>query len=868
MSHIPAPSIVYPQEEWNDTDFDLPEGVPLNTQSDAESDNEAEDWDLEMNLGKTGGAKASISSSPLASSSRTSSKMITIRPPLPQSSDEDDFDDEGASTIKVSYIPTIRPKTPVRNQDDDMEKAFELPADLTRLSLRPVELRHRQSKGSLEWGDRDHTSSSTSSDAYSTLGFGPSASPSSNSTSAPSIGELDTDDDDDDDGELDGVVLPSGIFDSRHAGKHLAKILEEKKRLPIVNDRVKPRTADSEDDFEIGLIIDDDFDLSPSRLPSNRAQADKKPMFGRSKSAPARPPVQPFRPSSRVGANRSKSPTAPPVSSGIMRVRPLVLSQPTNPRATLSRKSTMPTLNVSLTPGPFQVQSPTSATLRTQKSHQVLKPPSPRSTAMTRKASLSSLIDTAAAAAMPSNSLQSPTTYAAPTAASRARSQAIQAQFHTHSAAQTPYYPVPPTRPTTPSASTAALRLTMPTSSSRAKIRPAISSVFNIGPNKDKDGRNSPNSRPSSTLSSGSSSKSPSSPPLPAGPKILKRPKKARAYGDGTELDGFDDLPADREKEARYRVVPRGVGAPRLGLNRSTDKEKEKAAEAKGTLGRKSGLKRESEPKPAIASITGTLRRKERIEFLSTKPPITESQPRKVSRKKPTPQAPTGVAAGTTRRKPTLIRNLGGVGSPKVVGDMRWNPATLRWEGNENILRDFDAVTSSSTRPALITHLTGSSIGSPVGAGSFAAAGARIVGNMIFDPSRMCWISRLPPEEDEPDPFADMADDEDDWESRGGTIRASAQDQSLATVATRGDTPSPGRPSSGRHSRAMSESGSERGARPALKGLQDVDDKLIEKCREAEERHRAEMKGWKLPPSNDHDSAALFEIRQLATRQY
>jgi len=198
---------------------------------------------------------------------------------------------------------------------------------------------------------------------------------------------------------------------------------------------------------------------------------------------------------------------------------------------------------------------------------------------------------------------------------------------------------------------------------------------------------------------------------------------------------------------------------------------------------------------------------------------------------------------------------------------MKWNPQTLRWEGNEQVLRDFDAVTASSTRPALITHLTGSSIGSPVGMSSFAAAGARVVGNMVFDPNRMCWISRLPPDEDEPDPFADMADDEDDWESRAGTIRAGSQDQSLATAATRGDTPSPGRPSSV-HSRGVSETGSERGARPALRSLQDMDGKLLEKCRVAEDRHRAEMKGWKLPPSNEPDLAALFEIRQLATRQY
>ena len=101
---------------------------------------------------------------------------------------------------------------------------------------------------------------------------------------------------------------------------------------------------------------------------------------------------------------------------------------------------------------------------------------------------------------------------------------------------------------------------------------------------------------------------------------------------------------------------------------------------------------------------------------------------------------------------------------------MKWNPTALRWEGNDQALRDFDAV-GTSTRPALITHLTGSSIGSPIG--SFGN-GARIVGNMIFDPARMCWISTLPPDEDEPDVFAELADDEEDggWETKGGTIRA------------------------------------------------------------------------------------------------
>ena len=39
---------------------------------------------------------------------------------------------------------------------------------------------------------------------------------------------------------------------------------------------------------------------------------------------------------------------------------------------------------------------------------------------------------------------------------------------------------------------------------------------------------------------------------------------------------------------------------------------------------------------------------------------------------------------------------------------------------------------------------------------------SRVVGNMIFDPIRMCWLSTLAPDEEEPDVFAGLADDEED----------------------------------------------------------------------------------------------------------
>ena len=205
---------------------------------------------------------------------------------------------------------------------------------------------------------------------------------------------------------------------------------------------------------------------------------------------------------------------------------------------------------------------------------------------------------------------------------------------------------------------------------------------------------------------------------------------------------------------------------------------------------------------------------------------------------------------------------------------MKWNPIALRWEGNDQALRDFDAV-STSVRPALITHLTGSSIGSPVGP---FANGARIVGNMVFDPARMCWISTLPPDEDEPDVFADLADDEHDdgWETKGGTIRANqptstvesatTSDVSDAGSSSRIEPPSPAR---SLRRRSSCESSSDRGSRASL--VYDVDENFLQTCRDAEARHRSELKGWKLKNTdafNQPDRSYLWEIRALATRRY
>lgn len=113
---------------------------------------------------------------------------------------------------------------------------------------------------------------------------------------------------------------------------------------------------------------------------------------------------------------------------------------------------------------------------------------------------------------------------------------------------------------------------------------------------------------------------------------------------------------------------------------------------------------------------------------------------------------------------------------------MTWNPTLQRWEGNESILRDFDNVLSTSTRPALITQLfTASparlgfpSLPSTPSLTGTSRANAKVVGSMMFDPVRMSWYSILPEGEDELDLAmgeGELADDEGDGWEKGEQAR-------------------------------------------------------------------------------------------------
>lgn len=269
---------------------------------------------------------------------------------------------------------------------------------------------------------------------------------------------------------------------------------------------------------------------------------------------------------------------------------------------------------------------------------------------------------------------------------------------------------------------------------------------------------------------------------------------------------------------------------------------------------------------------------------------------------------------------------------------MTWNPTTLRWEGNESVLRDFDNIPlSTSARPALITHFSGaagfpsssslstispttgaSGSGLPMTHGHNANQGTiRIVGDMRFDPEKMCWVSLG---EEEPDPFEGMADDED--EDAGGTIRASGRRLvaiGLSSSAGTDITESTGTGSlwdlggggAGAGSRMVShatatsaasrgqdrevdwrrQSSASTSTAASYTTNDDLNDgftmtvsitaELRKECREAEERHRRETRGWVAGSSlgrgdgrdrerekegKRREERRLWEIRNLAMK--
>ncbi|KAJ3160563.1 hypothetical protein HDU88_007917 [Geranomyces variabilis] len=206
--------------------------------------------------------------------------------------------------------------------------------------------------------------------------------------------------------------------------------------------------------------------------------------------------------------------------------------------------------------------------------------------------------------------------------------------------------------------------------------------------------------------------------------KLHRTPTNAPAFGDGTELDDFDDLPVSPVKESRFVKKQKApVSAPVV------------AAKVDTKWTRQPLPKRPLSKCTSTASIVSGDDRENRRPYTPMAPVCHRPAQNFVERR-----GGTSNHKKRQRKKPTLIKNLNNADLVKYVGEMVYNPTLQKWEGNEDALLEFDR--ASPSRPALITNVGGYKL-------------PQSVGGMVFDPVRMCWLGN----DEDGDVFADFPDD-------------------------------------------------------------------------------------------------------------
>ncbi|EXJ91660.1 hypothetical protein A1O3_00210 [Capronia epimyces CBS 606.96] len=299
--------------------------------------------------------------------------------------------------------------------------------------------------------------------------------------------------------------------------------------------------------------------------------------------------------------------------------------------------------------------------------------------------------------------------------------------------------------------------------------------------------------------------------------KTITKPTRRRNYGDGSELEVFDDLPTSATIESKFTKTPIGRGAPRslrskLGLSHLNPSTSSLASTRRGSdtpvpATPLSPLKGDfpttavnTTNVPRFARDTAASRIAREQRQISTTFQNMRGEPLQPISTNWKSTASTRNNQGSLRKKksdkvqqkPHLIKPMGGdMNRPKTEKGMQYNPLLYTWEGNENALAPFDV---PDFHPR---------VGSPIGQGhaspgtkanlalisnvGSSVTGVQVVGGMVFDPSQMRWLkiaenadgtapslrSGSVQVEEEEDVFAGLEDlkEEDETRSRSGTLQ-------------------------------------------------------------------------------------------------
>lgn len=504
--------------------------------------------------------------------------------------EDDDFFGDGGDTIKVSksrqvpkLIPLITPPTPQKggeNGDDDFERDFQFPATIEplRLSTRkeipktPVSVHddidewgEGGSLGTRNGGKRDRTSNRSS----------------SVSALSPSVASSLTIESEDE--GLDGLVLPPGPL---HFDDILKKRQQDRSPDHQSSEKQAAKRAEVKEDFLSGLEIGDGDVFDSNKLTLNRNIKMKTTRQ-----------TSPTRPKTAVSLTFTNKP-APSATSGSRLPRPLgghertpsslePVSESGGPIVKTNRRSQSRLGHLSQS----SISSVTTPT--TPSSNHSLPPSTPRRRDVTSKPSLTGLRN-------------EPTTTNSQLLKLKRSMPAIGSM---RSFPQSPAKPVvsryerPPSRtdsgrpnsmsrPKTPverdrSGAESSLSLArknpvpfLPAGSSGSQSHHVATKTSRHFRRHDSESSNaSMEFRPSSRALSRSTMRSPSPRRVARGAEALAReaalkrqitkPIRRRQFGDGFELDAFDDLPTSRDTEQKFIKEPVGRGPPKLSTLRN-----------------------------------------------------------------------------------------------------------------------------------------------------------------------------------------------------------------------------------------------------------------------------------------------------------
>lgn len=314
-----------------------------------------------------------------------------------------------------------------------------------------------------------------------------------------------------------------------------------------------------------------------------------------------------------------------------------------------------------------------------------------------------------------------------------------------------------------------------------------------------------------------------------ASKRTLTKPTRRRAFGDGTELEIFDDLPTSASMESKFVRQPIARGAPKsvqlrskLGLSQphhSTPSGTDSPVPTPQTP--LSPVKQDSTPRFARDTNASRLAREHRIGSVAATlhaapslPTVRESGPLNpvstnwkahiAAKGLASPSVPRSKRVKAPPQKPRLIKPMGeGVNSAKTLKGMQWNPTLFKWEGNENALTSFDPPAQPPHSPKHVMGSGSLKVAPALIANVGATKGSvQVVGGMVFDPQRMCWLKMAPsyasrqhsatgsnprsPEtiEEDEDPFAGL-DDLDDGKDKRSVAGTNHEDDLSVSMGTK-----------------------------------------------------------------------------------